>query len=130
MDLPKNEAVMNFEHVGDLTGRKYDGTFTVLCVLNMAQKHWMELEKTKLLGDHSNPTDNLVGIAVILSTLRAKVTDGPEWWKQSRGADILDEDMLVALYNKVQEAEAEWRARLKDKAAKKAQEPNSPPSTL
>lgn len=121
MNLPKNEAVIDFQKTGELTGKSYDGTFTVFCVLNMAQKHSMELEKTRLLGDHQNPTDGLIGIAVILSTLRAKIIDAPEWWKQSRGADVLDDEVLVELYNKIQEAETAWRTSLKNQG-QKAQE--------
>lgn len=118
MDIPDKESVFDFEHVGELTGKKYEGQFTVRCVLNIAQKHAMEIEKTRLLGNFSNPTDGLVGIAVILSSLRHKVVDGPEWWKQSAGGSSLDdEDVLVALYDKVVSAEVEWREKLKKKAS-------------
>jgi hypothetical protein len=133
MDLPKNEAVFDLDHTGDVTGKRYEGQFKVLCVLNMAQKHSMELEKTRLMGNFANPTDGLAGIAVILSTLRAKIVDAPEWWKQSGGGyDIMDEDALVAVYNKIMAAEAEWRTNLKEKGKKaqeKTQDKSSTPST-
>ncbi len=129
MELPKKESVFDFEHVGGDTGKKYEGSFTVLCLLNMAQKHALELEKTRLLGNYANPTDGLNGISVVLANLRVKIIDAPEWWKQSNGGYAIDdEDTLVALYNKVQDAEVEWRTKLKEKA-KAAQEPTSPPST-
>jgi hypothetical protein len=120
--------VFDFEHVGDLTGKKYEGQFTVRCVLNIAQKHAMEIEKTRLLGNFSSPTDGLAGIAMILSSLRHKVADGPEWWKQSAGGSLLeDEDVLVALYDKVVSAEVEWREKLKKKASSKKPSKTSPP---
>ena len=79
----------------------------------MGQKHRLELEKTRLLGNYPNPTDGLAGIAIVLANLRVKIIDAPEWWKQSNGGfSIKDEDTLVALYDKVQEAEAEWRNQL------------------
>lgn len=122
MDLPKNEAVFDFEHVGEITGKKYDGRFTVLCVLNMAQRHALELEKTRLLGNYSSPTDGLAGIALVLANLRSKIIDAPEWWKQSGGGyDLMDEDVLVTLYQKIQDAEIQWRETLKERA-KKTQE--------
>jgi hypothetical protein len=119
MDLPVKESVFDVDHVGEITGKRYEGSFTVRCVLNMAQKHALELEKTRLLGNHSSPTDGLVGIAVVLANLRAKIVDAPEWWKQSAGGyDILDEDVLVTLYGKIQDAETAWREKLREKVVK------------
>lgn len=121
MDLPPTQTVFDFDFTSEL-GKKYDGRFTVLCVLDMRTKHRLELEKTRLLGNHLNPTDELAGIAIILATLRTRIIDGPEWWKQSDGGyDIMDFDALTALYEKVMAAESEWRMKLKEKA-KKTQE--------
>jgi hypothetical protein len=122
MDLPNKEHVFDFEYVGADTGKKYEGRFTVLCILNMGQKHKLELEKTRLLGNYQNPTDGLLGMAIILATLRTKIVDAPEWWKQSVGGTLVeDEDALVALFDKVAAAEDEWRQKMKEKS-QKAQE--------
>lgn len=116
MDIPKNEATFTIEHEGETTGQKYEGKFTVRTALNMLQKHNLELEKTRLLADYSNPTDGLAGIALILSNLRVKIVDAPEWWKQSNGGlDVMDEDVLVLLYRKIVEKELEWREAVKNK---------------
>jgi hypothetical protein len=121
MDLPSNQAGFDFDYNSEL-GKKYDGRFTVLCCLNMREKHRLELEKTRLLGNYVAPTDELAGIAIILANLRARIVDGPEWWKQSDGGyNITDFDALTTLFEKVQAAETEWRAKLKE--AKKLQEP-------
>lgn len=129
MDLPKIETVIDFEFTSEL-GKKYEGRFTVLCLLDMGQKHRLELEKTRLLGNYQNPTPELSGIAIVLANLRVKVLDGPEWWKQSNGGYLIkDEDALVTLYDKVQEAETQWRNQLKE-MGKKAQEAKvNPPSS-
>lgn len=121
MDLPSKEKTFAFEHVGETTGKKYEGQFTVLCVLNVGQKHSLALEKTRLLGNYANPTDDLAGLAIILANLRAKIVEAPEWWKQSNGgASLDDEDAMVVLYRKVQEAEFEWKEELKKKTQKPA----------
>lgn len=126
MDLPTTDAVFDFSFTSDL-GKKYEGQFTVRCLLNMRQKHVLELEKTRLLGNYSNPTDELAGIAIILATLRARIVDAPEWWKQSDGGfNISDIDALNALYDKVLTAEVEWRTKLKEKAKKAAETAVSP----
>ena len=125
MDLPTTESVFDFDFTSEF-GKKYDGRFTVRCVLNMRQKHQLELEKTRLLGNYSNPTDELAGIAIVLGTLRARIIDAPEWWKQSDGGfSISDIDTLNALYDKVLTTEVEWRTKLKEKA-QKSQEATSP----
>jgi hypothetical protein len=127
MDLPNIQSVFDFDFTSDL-GKRYDGRFTVLCVLDMGQKHRLELERTRLLGNHQNPTDALAGIALVLSSLRVKVVDGPEWWKQSGGGLLIkDEDALVALFNKIEEAEIEWRKQLQE-MKKKALENTAPQS--
>ncbi len=119
MDLPKNEAVFDFDYSGATTGKKYDGQFTVVCMLNMARKHALEIEKTRLMADFQNPTDGLFGLATVLANLRVRITDAPEWWRQSQGGfNLLDEDALVALYDKVIEQEAKWRESLKAQAEK------------
>lgn len=119
MDLPSKEKTFDFEHIGEDTGKKYDGRFTVLCVLSVGQKHALALEKTRLQGNYANPTDDLAGLAIILANLRAKIIDAPEWWKQSNGgAGLEDESVIVVLYRKVQEAEFEWKEELKKKTQK------------
>lgn len=128
MDLPSKERTFSFDHVGEDTGKEYKGQFTVLCLLNVGQKHALSLEKTRLLGNYANPTDDLAGFAVILANLRAKIVEAPEWWKQSQGGvTIEDEDALLALFRKVEESEAQWKADLKKKT-EAIPEQNSPPS--
>ena len=125
MDLPSKEKTFDFQHTGETTGKEYAGRFTVLCVLNVGQKHALSLEKTRLLGNYQNPTDDLAGLAIILANLRAKVVEAPEWWKQSQGGALIeDEDALVVLYRKIQEAEFEWKEELKKKTQK--QDPSTP----
>ena len=119
MDLPSREKTFTFDHTGETTGKQYDGQFTVRCISNVGQKYAMALEKTRLLGDYDSPTDDLAGLAIVLAGLRSKIIDAPEWWKQSSGGSLIDdEDTLVVLYRKIQEAELEWKEDLKKKSQK------------
>jgi hypothetical protein len=129
MDLPSKESAFDFDHTGVDTSKRYEGQFKVLCLLDMGQKHRLELEKTRLLGNYPNPTDGLAGISIILANLRIKIIDAPEWWKQSNGGyAIQDEDALVALYDKVLAAEAEWRKQMVEKGKKAQAETATPQS--
>lgn len=126
--LPSKEKTFDFEFIGEDTGKKYEGRFTVKCVLNVGEKHALALEKTRLMGNYTNPTDDLAGFAVILANLRAKILNAPEWWNQSGGGSIIDDEgALVALYRKITEVELEWKEDLKKKTQKI---PDSPPSPL
>lgn len=121
MGLPKTESVFDFDFISDM-GQRYEGRFTVLAVLDLGQKHRLELEKTRLLGNYQNPSDGLVAISTVLASLRTKIVDAPEWWKQSNGGfNLLEEDLIMALYKKVLESEEEWKLKLKE-MGKKAQE--------
>lgn len=121
MHFPNKERSFYFDYTSQF-GNRYEGNFTVKCLLSIGEKHRLELEKTRLLGNHINPTDELIGIAVILSNLRAKILEAPNWWTQSRGGEsIEEEDVLANLYGQVQDAEMEWRKELAEKA-KKAEE--------
>jgi hypothetical protein len=122
MDLPKKERTFSFNYKSLEVGLPYEGTFTIKCKLNVGEKYQLELEKSRLMSDMINPTNGLAGIAIAISTLRAKIIDGPNWWAQGKGIGIEDEDALVALYDKVEEECQSWRKELEEKAKLAQQE--------
>lgn len=112
--LPKNEKAFDIDVKGETTGVQYKGQFTVTCILDMAGKHSLELEKTRLMADYANPSRGLFGIATSLATIRTKATKTPDWWKNSEdGALIKDENVIFAIYDKCNEMEKLWRQELK-----------------
>ncbi len=125
MDLPKNEKTFEFSHIGATTGNKYDGKFTVKCVLNMFDKREIELEKSRLQADVANPTNLLSSLSHILSNLRIRITKAPTWWEQSLGGfDLMDEDVVIALFDRVMEQEDAWHQELKALSAEGEPEGN------
>jgi len=122
MDLPKKERTFSFNHVSEESSLTYEGTFTIKCKLNVSEKYQLELEKSRLMSDMLNPSNGLMGLAIALSTLRVRIVDGPNWWVQGKGMNIEDEDVLVALFEKVETECMEWRKELADKAAKAREE--------
>jgi hypothetical protein len=118
MELPSREKTFYFDYTGESMFR-YEGSFTVKCRLNTAERHGMESDRSRLLGDSKNPTQDLQAIALCVSTCRAHLSDAPEWFKQSRGL-LEDEDALVSLYNKTVEVCDEWRKELSDAAKAKS----------
>lgn len=129
MALPDNEHVFEFEEIGETTGKEYRGTFSCVCVLDMLQKQLVGIEKTKLQADFTNPDPELKGIAHILSNLRVRILDAPEWWQQSNGGySIQDENVIVLLYDNVMEGESKWRTKVQEAAQKAAQKAELPQS--
>lgn len=117
MDLPKNQKSFQLDYTGELTGKRYEGTFTVKCVLNMAEKRKLEIERSGLSADLNNPTGNLNAIALVVSNLRVRVTDAPDWFKQSiMSLDIIDEDVLFEVYSKALDKSEEWITEVKKKS--------------
>ena len=89
--LPKIERSFDLDYIGKTTGLAYKGVFTVKCLLNIGQKHAVELEKSRLIADQRNPTNGLLNIAVALAELRGRIVEAPSWWKDSKSAtDFFD----------------------------------------
>jgi len=122
MDLPKKERTFAFNYKSLESGMDYEGTFIIKCKLNVGEKYQLELEKSRLMSDMVNPTNGLAGMAIAISTLRAKIVDGPNWWLQGKGTGIEDEDALVAIFEKVEEESLNWRKELEEKAKAAQQE--------
>lgn len=122
--LPKNEMTVEFDYDGADTGLSYSGDFTVKCALTIQDKHVVALEKTRLMADSANPTSDLAGIALTLAEVRARIIDAPTWWTEDtdRGAALLDENILLRLYDKCMECENKWRESIRKASenAKKA----------
>jgi len=125
--LPKNEKTFSISVDGDTSGEKFEGQFTAKCVLNMAEKHTKELEKTRLLSDYANPSTGLAGIAEILSTIRSRLIKWPSWWANlDFGAKMLDENVIITIYDELIAAETEWRSEIKKKSMPAESESQGP----
>ena len=119
MNLPKKESSFDFDHTGELTGKKYEGQFTVKCILNLADKRNLEIEKSRLTADLMNPTGNLSALGSVIANLRVRVIDGPDWFTQAiYSLDILDEEVVFELYGKCLDKSEEWINEVKGKAEK------------
>ena len=125
--LPKNEKTFEIDVVGVDTGVQYQGTFTVRCILSMADRHAMEMEKTRLMADFAHPSGGLAGIATTLASLRVKIIKGPPWWENSDGGTtIMDENAILAIYDACNKAEMDWRSALRKQAEEAAASKEKP----
>jgi hypothetical protein len=117
--LPKNERTFSIKVEGDTTGEVFEGQFTTRCVLNMTEKHNKELEKTRMMADYANPSATLSGIAEILSTVRVKLIKWPDWWANlDFGSKMLDENVIIAIYDETKLLENQWKSEIRKKTEK------------
>ena len=122
MGIPKNESGFDFVHIGEITGKKYDGQFTVKCMLNLADKRMLEIEKSRLTADLQNPTGNLNALGTVIANLRIRIIDAPDWYNQLiNNLDTLDEELIFELYTQCLKKSDEWRESVKAKMEEKSE---------
>ena len=82
----------------------------------MTEKHSKELEKTRMMADYANPSATLSGIAEILSTIRVKLVKWPDWWANlDFGSKMLDENVILAIYDETKTLELQWKSEIRKK---------------
>jgi len=118
MDLPKNEKSFSFRHEGELTGKVYEGEFKTKCVLSLADKRLLEVEKSSLTLDLNNPSGNLSAIGDVVANLRVRIVDSPDWFRQLiTSLEVLDDELFFEIYAKCLEKSDEWLSELKKDSA-------------
>jgi hypothetical protein len=117
MNLPKNEKSFFFSKEGEVTGHKYEGQFSVKCVLTAADKRMVEIEQSRLMVDLKNPTANLIAISKVTANLRTRVLKSPDWFGQMIGdLETLDDNILFDLWAECVRCSNEWFDEVKQKA--------------
>lgn len=117
MDLPKNEKSFMFSKEGEVTMFKYEGQFTVKCVLTAGDKRILEIEQSRLMVDLKNPTSNLIAISRVVANLRIRVLKAPDWFEQMIGdLETLDDNILFEVWGECLKATKDWQDELKAKA--------------
>jgi hypothetical protein len=122
MGLPSKYRTFYFD-VESHSGEQFKGEFTIACKLSIRERHLMELEKTRILGGNSTPTNALMGIATMMATLHAHITKSPTWWTESsHGMDLEDENIVVELYEKIIAEQSAWYNELIEATTKTTEE--------
>jgi hypothetical protein len=112
--LPKLEKSFEIDMVGEETGVPYVGQFVTKCVLSIQDKQLIELQKSRMSADLANPSGRLFAISTMLSSLRVRLIETPEWWKDlDDGAKILDEEVIVQIFEQCEAKAQEWKDEVK-----------------
>jgi hypothetical protein len=98
---PKTVAV---DVVGELTKRSYAGVFKIKPLLSHRDRLQRDEFKRQLLGSNSesNVSQEALKSALIFSKIWVHTIESPSWWKDSNnGLDLIDEEPVVALLDKI-----------------------------
>jgi len=108
----------NIKVIGSTTGQEYMGTFKVKPVLSQAEQLQRDAIMRDLLGGRvQDSSPRAVSQALLLAEIQIRSLSVPEFWKESKnGLSLYDEEVMAAVYDKIQTTEQEWKADIKKKA--------------
>lgn len=119
MFLPSTEAQIEFECTGETTSKRYSGSFTIKCVLNNFEATEVILRSDRYNGGSQTLPVQTALFNRAIAELEMRVRSSPEWWaKSDSGRLIYDQNVVFELFNKVLEAQQEWKERLSSEASK------------
>lgn len=127
----ENTAMFKVDVAGEVTGSKWYGQFKVKIHLSHREQLQRDKIRRELLGADPEGADvKSRNQAEIFSSLAVRVVESPPWWAASgNGLDLLDDNVVIEVYEKTMKAELDVLTAMKEKAAqaKKDLEKVEPP---
>ena len=116
MFLPDNKYTFTIKSTGDVTKQVFEGEFSSRVMLTVGEKRLLEAEKARYTTDLKNPTESLIAYSNVLAELKVRIIDAPIWWKESsNGEALMDENVLLDVFNQMSEGDIEWMDQLNKK---------------
>jgi hypothetical protein len=108
--------------VGDTTGKLWTGEFRAKPVLTFRDKLQSDRMKRDMLGgDGAGASAESIVASTIIGDLTVRLTETPEWWKESQGGlGLQDYNVLEAVYEGAKKVEKE-HVKAIEEAGKKAE---------
>jgi len=123
MDLDVNSGIFTIHLQGQYSGKLWTGEFRAKKRLSHLDRLRQDALRRELVGPNAgSATVQANNIAIILSELRVRLIESPEWWRNAQdGALLEDEDVLLDVYNKALKVEDDATEQLKAEAKKLVQ---------
>lgn len=119
MFLPSTETQIEFECTGETTSKRYSGSFTIKSVLNNFEATEVILRADRYNGGSQTLPVQTALLNRAIAELEIRVKSSPDWWSKSdSGRLIYDQNVIFELFNKVLEAQKEWKDKLSSEASK------------
>lgn len=118
-----NNETFSIHVEGDTSGDTWTGNFVTKIWLSHREFLRIDQIRRTLLGETpSNPSDRAANTAAMLAELQVRLVEYPPFWKDSGyGLDLVDDNVVGAIWDKVQDKVKE-RLAAKQKAAKAQQD--------
>lgn len=112
-NLPEMETTFEIDVEGNMTKRRYQGTFTFR-IPNMRTRAAADKERARLNEVAPELLDETVAdFHQMVSYLRLTLIQVPDWWKASHeGYDLFDANVVTQVYIKVMQFEKEWMEKV------------------
>ncbi len=118
-----NEATFTMDLTAE-SGERYTGPVRVLKRLTRQQSLRLDALRRELLGPNPfGATEDVLMSSLRLATCSVHILEAPSWYTgTNRGLNLLDEEPLEYVYNKIMELRDEDRKALEAKAQEAAAE--------
>jgi hypothetical protein len=104
--------------VGDTSGETFRGEFRAFKFLSHRQQLMLDQKRRELLGTNSESASARArNQAEVFAQLFVRLSDAPKWWSESGyGMDLVDDNIMVEVFNAAMKVEEEAIAELKKRA--------------
>lgn len=118
-----NDKPFSIHIQGENSGRTWIGEFRAK--IRLSHRDYAEIDRERrrrLGGEEGQPSERVALTAHILSQLYGRLTEAPEWWRESDGGWLLEDDNLITeCFNRAKDIETK-AVEEKQKQAKEIQE--------
>jgi hypothetical protein len=92
---------------GVATGKTWDGKFRAKALLTFREQMLADKMRREFAGTDVQDPD-IAAQAQIISELVFRLTEAPEWWKETKGGlDLSDPNVLTEVYNAAKKVESD-----------------------
>ena len=124
MKYDPNIITFVVDEKGEISDQQFQGKFSAKLRLTHKEQLMVDREYRKLIGDKpEHATLRSKNQADVISQLYIRVVDSPSWWRESdNGLDLLDDNVVAAIYTKITETVAKEDAEKIEKAKEAAEQ--------
>lgn len=109
--LPNMDLRFKIQVVGEETKINWAGDFLYRRP-SLAERSLIENMRCRLNGDLRTIDGNIAYFNEALAHLKFTLKEFPDWWKESDfGGSLYDPNVVIDVYNKCAEFEADWRKK-------------------
>ncbi len=112
-EMPKMEHKFQIQVKGEETGINWVGDFTYKRP-TLSERSQIDAMRASLGRDLRTLDPDVVAYNEAISTLRFTLKEFPEWWQSADfGGSLYDANVVLSVYTKCMEFEAEWIKKMR-----------------